>query len=901
MPRYSMKIKMTLVVFLLMVTTASAVAGLGLLFFIREFKASMVNRQFSLVYAMGLELDDNIVAAQRELLAVARSITPSLARDPALLQNFLDKRLDLHQVFSDGTGFFSTNGVLIASSPGQDVLIGRDFSDRDFFRRTIETGKPLISEPFPSAKGYGSPVIVFTAPIFDEKGRLAGLLGGRVDLLEENFLGRLAQLKVGDGGSFFIFNQKREMIVCRDREKMLKVHAFSARGNLLDRVLAGFEGSGEMETPAGARSLCSFKRLKSTGWILAAQLPISEAYAPIYRARRLVAFSLAVTLPLVLLVVWFFVGRLTAPLSLLARRVREVGEASGEYQPVPVTTGDEVGKLAFAFNAAMRELGSQRVLLEKEKGFAEQLLQHTAVPCFVMDAAHRVIIWNRALEELTGFSGEEMIGGGVEPWRPFYEQPQRVLADIVLDGSLHEMSDLYSCYADSPLIPKGLRAEGWYRLKGRQRFLSFDAAPICDSDGRVVAAIETLQDVTLRANTEEQLRGMVEAIRESEERFRRLVELSLDGIAILVGRCFVFVNPAGCDMLGCRGPEQLLGKRMSSYIQRESELRFAELLEQAEQSNSNVPLIEERLLRKDRTTVEVELGVSRFVYRGEEALQVIFRDITERKLAKARLETLAHYDSLTSLPNRVLFFDRLQHSVSEAKRYHHALGLMFLDLDRFKQINDTMGHAAGDVVLVEAGRRLKDCVRACDMVARMGGDEFTIILARLAEEQDAALVADRIISAFSLPFDIDGVPATIGVSIGICVYPTDDTDLEGLDGMVRHADLALYRAKEEGRNAYRFYSAAKKRLGESRNAGSPAGREEGETMRTGGSSGRGESVATGAALGRTAPAENRERLVPAETTDAWQGLGQAEVAAAGENTKEGEPAAAAPPMLVVKS
>lgn len=391
-----------------------------------------------------------------------------------------------------------------------------------------------------------------------------------------------------------------------------------------------------------------------------------------------------------------------------------------------------------------------------------------------------------------------------KPWQAFYDEPRRVLADIVVDGTLEEMADLYPCYADSVLIPQGLRAEGWYRLKGKQKYLCFDAAPIRDAEGKVIAAIESLQDLTLKATTEDQLRGMVEAIGESEERFRRLVELSLDGIAILVERSFVFINPAGCEMLGCHSPDELSGREMREFIQRESEHLFLEQMNYAEQSGTTAPWIEERLLRNDRTSIEVELGVGPFVYRGKKALQVIFRDITERKLAKARLETLAHYDSLTSLPNRVLFFDRLRHAVNEAKRYKHAMALMFLDLDGFKQINDRLGHAAGDAVLVEAGHRLRECVRACDMVARMGGDEFTIILTKLADQNDASVVAQRIIDSFSRPFVVEEEVAKVGVSIGICLYPAFDTDP---DGMVRLADAAMYRAKEDGKNVYRFYCA----------------------------------------------------------------------------------------------
>ncbi|MBJ6799003.1 sensor domain-containing diguanylate cyclase [Geomonas propionica] len=801
MVRFSLKIKLALVAFLLIGIVSTGVAGLGLMFFIKEFKASMASRQYSVVTAMAADMDDRITSAQRELVAVAMSIPSSMATDPERLQHFLDSRLDLHQVFSDGTGFYSPKGILLASAPGQTLFLGKDFSSREYFIHTVGSGKPYISEPLISARG--NLLVIFTAPVLGADGTLIGVLGGRVELAEENFLTRLSRLRVGDGGHFFLFNDQRRLIVHPNRDRIPLPLSPHGKQELLDRVIGGYEGSGEMVGPSGVAGIYSFKRLQSTKWILAAERPLAEAYEPIYRARTLVLYSLAALIPVALVFVWLFVGRLTAPLLTFAARVRSLGEGTS-FEPLPLQSRDEIGELVQAFNTMMQELVSQRGRLEHEKSFAVQLLQHSALPCFVIDAEHRVIIWNKALEELTGVGAGSQVGR-TEVWRTFYEQKRPMLADVVVDGTLQEMADLYGCYADSELIPEGLHAEGWYRLKGKQRYLCFDAAPIRDSEGRVVAAIETLQDVTVKAKTEERLTNMVEAIGESEERFRRLVELSLDGIAILVGRRFVFINPAGSELLGCHAPDQLLGREMLEFIERESAELFLEQVTYAEQGDSSAPWIEERLLRHDRTSIEVELGVGPFVYRGERALQVIFRDITERKLAKARLESLAHYDSLTSLPNRVLFFDRLRHALSEAKRYQHPMALMYLDLDCFKEINDRFGHAAGDAVLLEAGQRLKDCVRACDMVARMGGDEFTIILTKMAEPQDAAVVAGRIIQAFAQPFLVEGQEAGVGVSIGVCIYPECGDDL---DGMVRAADGAMYRAKQEGKNMYRFHPPA---------------------------------------------------------------------------------------------
>ncbi|GFO53392.1 hypothetical protein GMSM_03990 [Geomonas sp. Red276] len=801
MPSFSLKIKMTLAV-VLFGAVVSTVSGVGLLLFTREFKKSVAEQQFSLVSTMAGELDDKILAAQRELSAVARSIPPAAFNDPQAMQRFLDGRLDAQQVFADGVGFFSAKGILTASSPGQSPLVGMDFSSRDFFRQTVASGKEYISEPFRSQSGAGHPVVVFTAPVFTAGGKVAGVVGGRLDLLEENFLGRLSRLKVGKSGNFFLFNSQRQLIVQRDRDRQARGEMLARNNDLLPRAIAGFEGSGEAVSHNGEEVLYTFKKLATTGWILGTRVPMAEAYAPVERARSLVLWSLGVALPASLLLVWLFLHRLTAPLALLARRVAETGGSETGFRPVVVQTRDEIGMLAGVFNEVMTELAERRRLLEREKGFAEGLVHHTAVPCFVIDGRHRVIIWNRACEELTGMPAAEVIGGS-DPWKVFYPSPRPVLADVVVDGSLNEMADLYEYYADSPHVHEGLHAEGWYKLRGRSRYLTFDAAPIRDADGCIVAAIQTLQDVTLRATNEEQLRGMVAAIGESEERFRRLVELSLDGIAILVGRRFEFINPAGAEMLGFVSPDELTGREMREFIQRDSAELFQEQLGYTEESGANAPWIEERLLRKDGTAVEVEIGVSPFVHQGSPALQVIFRDITERKLAKARLETLAHYDSLTSLPNRVLFFDRLRHAVTEAKRFQHPMALMYLDLDRFKEINDTLGHAAGDAVLVETGRRLKECVRGCDMVARMGGDEFTVILGKLADELDAAVVAERIIHSLSVPFNVEGTLATIGVSIGICIFPTYGGDM---DQMTRKADLALYQSKEQGRNRYCFYS-----------------------------------------------------------------------------------------------
>ncbi|MEO5362515.1 MAG: EAL domain-containing protein [Magnetococcus sp. DMHC-8] len=180
----------------------------------------------------------------------------------------------------------------------------------------------------------------------------------------------------------------------------------------------------------------------------------------------------------------------------------------------------------------------------------------------------------------------------------------------------------------------------------------------------------------------------------------------------------------------------------------------------------------------------------------------IFSDISHIKMTEERLELLAFYDPLTRLPNRMLFKDRVQRAIEWNSRHRKRGAVFFIDLDRFKHVNDTLGHAAGDRLLVEVAARLLACVRASDTVARLGGDEFTVILTDLEQGEDAAGIAHKIIAAVSRPVDLDGHQANIGASIGIAVFPDDG---ETYDLITQYADMAMYHAKEGGRGIYRFF------------------------------------------------------------------------------------------------
>lgn len=208
-------------------------------------------------------------------------------------------------------------------------------------------------------------------------------------------------------------------------------------------------------------------------------------------------------------------------------------------------------------------------------------------------------------------------------------------------------------------------------------------------------------------------------------------------------------------------------------------------------------------LRKDGTEFPIEINVAEIRLGGKRRFTAIIRDITRYKQSEERLQRLAHYDSLTDLPNRVLFYDRLSQAISLAKRDHYEMALLYLDLDEFKAVNDTLGHDAGDELLKNAARRIRQQMRESDTVARIGGDEFTVILPKIAGRQDAEKAARGIIRTLSAKFCLSGHEQEVGIgaSVGIAIYPTDAQDV---DAFVKAADAAMYNAKMAGSGLWFF-------------------------------------------------------------------------------------------------
>jgi diguanylate cyclase (GGDEF)-like protein/PAS domain S-box-containing protein len=319
-----------------------------------------------------------------------------------------------------------------------------------------------------------------------------------------------------------------------------------------------------------------------------------------------------------------------------------------------------------------------------------------------------------------------------------------------------------------------------------------------DADGNPIAVVGTIHDITER-------RALETRLRESEARYASTVELAAVGIA--------HVDPHGHLIWSNSWLRNMLG-----YDQEElSRLTVWELSHPEDGHATDGDhrrlhagevdslRIEKRYVCKDGTIIWVKIATApRYDSRGGLLYDVaIVEDITPRKLAEARIQYLATHDELTGLPNRVSFVELLGHALEGARRRQHECAVLFVDLDRFKIVNDSLGHEAGDQVLKQVAQRLRDCVRSSDIVARFGGDEFIVLLDPIADQAAAAAVAASILAAMLKPVRIMSYECRVTASIGIARFPEDAMDAPTL---MKQADMGMYLAKDEGKNNFQFYS-----------------------------------------------------------------------------------------------
>ncbi len=430
-----------------------------------------------------------------------------------------------------------------------------------------------------------------------------------------------------------------------------------------------------------------------------------------------------------------------------------------------------------------RELICVRVDISESKHFELELrklyraLEQSPATVIITDCEGNIEYVNPRFEETTGYKAAEVIG-----------QNPRILKSG--DKSPEEYKELWDT------IKSGRTWRGQFhnrRKDGKIYWESASISPVRDESGKITHFIAVKEDITARKRAEDQLRMNA-----------TVFETTNEGIMVTDEKNrIVTVNPAFTRITGYE-PEEVIGRKPSILSSgRHDRAFYQKMWESLKKRGAWSGEIWNR--RKDGSVYPEWLSIAA-IHGPDHPHQeyvAIFSDITRRKQDEAQIQRQANFDALTGLPNRSLFADRLAHSLRSARRENWLVALLFIDLDHFKSINDTLGHVVGDNLLQQVAKRLRSCVRESDTVARFGGDEFVVLLDDIKKASIAAKTAKKIIAALQVPFDLDGREGYIGASIGITLFPTDGQDG---DTLLRNADMAMYRAKSAGRNNYQFFT-----------------------------------------------------------------------------------------------
>ncbi len=413
----------------------------------------------------------------------------------------------------------------------------------------------------------------------------------------------------------------------------------------------------------------------------------------------------------------------------------------------------------------------------------------TRVSIIATDAAGTITVFNSGAERLLGYAAADMIG--TRSLLDIHDAGEVASHGADLSATLHRPVGPFEALVHGVTMEEVEEREWTYlKASGDRRTLLVSVTPLRGDNGEITGFLHVGTDITERKQAEEMLRQQSAAM-----------TASMDGIGIVDEHLtFTHVNDALAKLYGYPRAQAMMGHSLIELYEGADRERLA---------SSIVPAVRSRGRwrgeatgrRRDGFSFPQEISLTAI---DEGGMVCVVRDITERTYAEEQIKHLAYHDALTGLPNRLLFKDRLTVALSHAQRDNSRVAVLFLDLDRFKVINDSLGHNVGDQLLQAVSTRVQSCVRESDTVARLGGDEFTMLLPALSQSEDAAVVAQKVLEAIRYPFHIEGREFFTTTSIGISIYPEDGTDAATL---IKNADTAMYQAKEQGRDNYQLFNA----------------------------------------------------------------------------------------------
>lgn len=446
---------------------------------------------------------------------------------------------------------------------------------------------------------------------------------------------------------------------------------------------------------------------------------------------------------------------------------------------------DDSGKI-IGFRGITRDITeryrSEEALRQSEEKY-RTILENISDGYYETDVNGNMTFFNNALCHVTGHDCDSLMGMNYQEYT-----------------DKENAKKLFKTYAQVYLAGKAIRGCEYEvtQKDGTKKYLESSIALRKDSSGNILGFRGITRDTTDRKHMEEQ-------IRQSEERYRTIIDEMEECYfeADLTGNV-TFFNENFANVVGY-AQKDITGINFQDLIKKDDINSIYRLFNEIFRTGKATRNFLHQFFRADGSVTSAEFSV--FPKRDQEGRICGFRgvghDITERKRAEERIQYLATHDALTGLPNRLMFSQLLHHAIQTAKRYERQFAVLFIDLDRFKTINDSMGHEAGDQLLQEIATRLTETLRAVDVVARLGGDEFVVLIEEFQDLDQLKTVAGRILSSVIKPVFIGKQECRVTASIGISIFPNDADDEQSL---MKNSDIAMYFAKEEGKNNFQFYS-----------------------------------------------------------------------------------------------
>jgi diguanylate cyclase (GGDEF)-like protein/PAS domain S-box-containing protein len=729
-------------------------------------------QQFSVASFIADDIESKVRLRIDVLNASAAGITPELLANLDKARNHLKSNAALQLLFMTGTFVISREGIGIADYPVTPGRQGYVFNELEYFQDVMATGEASVGKPRIGLVTQ-KPGVAFAVPVRDKAGGTVAVLVGIAPLSDPMLFGQIENATFGKSGYIAIDVPKYGLIATSsDPTRVLDAMAKPGVNLMLDRFVAGYEGSGIAINSKGIETLTSAKRIPSAGWIAQMVLPTKEAFAPV-REMRLRTYEISGALSvLAILLAWFLLRLVLRPLDLATSEISNMAAGKAALHVLPVSRNDEIGILLTSFNV----LVEQRNKIEHALADSERTLRtivETEPECVQVLALDGTLVrMNRAgLEMIEADSEAQVLGVKVVDFVvPEYQAAFNALTEKAIQGE--------SGTLEFKIIG----------LKGGHRWLDTHSVPMRNSVGQVMGILGVTRDVTERRQFQLRAKQFEAIVQSSED---AIIGRTLDGIV-------TSWNPAAESIFGYTA-EEMIGKPMLKLFPSDRQDEEEILLERIWQGDV-VAHFETTRVRKDGTTIDISASLSPILDNQGAVIGAskIARYITAHKAAEKELERLAQVDVLTGLANRRHFMALAEQELLRTARYGGQLSVLMMDIDFFKNVNDTYGHRTGDRVIQQLGMLCREALREIDVIGRIGGEEFAVVLPQTGS-QSAIDMAERLretIASAEVSLE-NGMPLHFTISIGVATLVGTETNLDTLLG---YADKFLYAAKHNGRN-----------------------------------------------------------------------------------------------------